>query len=161
MKIFRSVILGIIALYFQLLIAPKFALFGIIPNFLLAFVIFTTIKIGLQPTLSIAFFLGLAFDLLSPNLLGMNTLSFIIVAFVVGNFHESVNKTRFTIVAISIIFVNFFFYFIQILYFLVSRQSETGMFRLLLFSIFYNSFITICTVYVLVIVNRLKLIIDV
>ena len=161
MKILRSVILGIVLLYFQILIAPKFSMFGIIPNFLLAYIIYTTIKIGLRSTLTIAFFLGLAFDLMTPYLLGLNTLSFITISLIVGNFHENVNKRRFAVVTISIIFINIIFYLIQVSYFLFTRQVESGLFRLLMFAIIYNSFFTIITNYILIIISKLKLVIDV
>jgi rod shape-determining protein MreD len=161
MKILRSVILGIIVLYFQILIAPKFSLFGIIPNFFIAYIIYTTIKIGMKPTLTIAFLLGLAFDLMTPHLLGLNALSLILISFIVGNFHENVNKRRFAVVAISIIFINIIFYLIQISYFLFTRQVESGLFRLMLFTIIFNSFFTIITNYVLIIISKLKLVIDV
>lgn len=161
MKILRSVILGIIILYFQILIAPKFSLFGIIPNFFIAFIIYTTIKIGLKSTLTIAFFLGLAFDLMTPHLLGLNALSFIIITLIVGNFHENVNKRRFAVVAISIIFLNIIFYIIDVSYFLFTRQEETGISRLMLFAIIYNSFFTIVINYILIIISKLKLVINV
>ena len=161
MKILRSVILGIIVLYFQILIAPKFSLFGIIPNFSIAYIIYTTIKVGLKSTLTIAFLLGLAIDLMTPHLLGLNTLSLIIISFVVGNFHENVNKRRFAVVAISIIFINIIFYLMQISYFLFTQQIESGLFRLMLFTIIYNSFFTIIANYVLIIISKLKLVIDV
>lgn len=161
MKIFRSIILGIILLYFQFLIASKFALFGIIPNFLIAYIIYTTIKIGLRSTLSIAFFLGLAFDLLNPTLLGLHTLSFIIISFMVGNFHESVNKRRFAVVSISILFLNIILYVIESSYYLLTRQIEIDFLKLFLFAIIYNSFFTIIIIYTLVIFSKLKLVIDV
>ena len=161
MKIIQSVILGIIVLYFQILIAPKFSLFGIIPNFLIAYIIYTTIKVGMRSTLTIAFLLGLAIDLMTPHLLGLNTLSLIIISFIVGNFHENVNKRRFAVVAISIIFTNIIFYLIQVSYFLFTRQVETGFFRLILFTIIYNSFFTVIINYVFIIISKLKLVIDV
>lgn len=153
--------LGIFMLYFQFLIADKFAVWKFIPNFLLAYVIYSTIRTGLKPTLSIAFFLGLAFDLLNPVLLGINSLCFVIISFITGNFHESVNKRRFTVVVISILLLNTVYFLIQSFYYFLNRQSEADFFIRFLFMICYNSFITTISVYFLIVCSKIKLVLNV
>ncbi|NQT65174.1 MAG: rod shape-determining protein MreD, partial [FCB group bacterium] len=122
MKFIKHVVLGIFALYFQLIIAPHFALYSIIPNLLIAYFAFISIRIRSKLLLPLAFFLGLALDIMYPPLLGLNTISFLIISFIVNKFHMNVNKQRLLIVSLSILFLNFIYYSIFYFYHIFAIQ---------------------------------------
>lgn len=161
MKTIKLIFWGILLLYAQILLAEKFALWGIVPNFLIAYIIFVNIKKSLIISLSISFFCGLLFDLVQPNLLGLHSLSFIILSMLIQNFHPSINKKRFIVVLFSILFVNFFYYLLFVFYHFISMQKLPGFFLLFFFSVAYNTFFSILSVYFFIVMSKLKLIIDV
>ncbi|MDO9578898.1 MAG: rod shape-determining protein MreD [Candidatus Cloacimonadales bacterium] len=161
MKTIKLIFWGILLLYAQILLAEKFSLLGIIPNFLIAYIIYVNIKTGLITSLSISFFLGLLFDLVQPNLLGLHSLSFITISLLIQNFHPSINKKRFIVVLFSILFVNFIYYLLFVLYHFISLQKLPGFFLLFLFAVAYNTFISIISIYFFTIMSKLKLTIDV
>ena len=157
MRTIQLIILGILLFYFQVLLAIKVSFFSIIPNFLVAYIIYINIKIGLRSCLTISFFLGLLFDLVQPNLLGLHSLSFIIFSMIIQNFHSSINKKRFTIILLTIIFINFIYYSIFAFYHFVSMQELPNFFQFFVFSVSYNSFISVITIYVFASMSKLKL----
>ncbi len=161
MKFIKFVALGIFALYFQLIVAPHFALYSIIPNFLIAYFAFISIRIKSKLLFPIAFFLGLALDIMYPPLLGLNTISFLIISFIVNKFHMNVNKQRLLIVSVSILFLNFIFYSILYFYHIVATQLMDGIFLLYLFSIVYNTLISVAIVYVLTLLEKFKITLNV
>jgi rod shape-determining protein MreD len=160
MKVIKLIFWGFLLLYAQILLAEKFSLLGIIPNFLIAYIIYVNLKTGLQASLTISFFLGLFLDLLQPNLLGLHSLSFIILSMLIQNLHPSINKKRITIVLFSILFLNFIYYLLFVIYHFVSMQKLEGFFLLFLFSIVYNTIISFLTIYFFMMMSKLKLIID-
>lgn len=161
MKFIKLVVLGIFALYFQLIVAPHFALYSIIPNLLIAYFAFISIRIRSKLLLPLAFFLGLALDIMYPPLLGLNTISFLIISFIVNKFHMNVNKQRLLIVSLSILFLNFIYYSIFYFYHIFTIQLMEGFFLLYLFSIVYNTFISVVIVYVLTLLEKFKITLNV
>jgi rod shape-determining protein MreD len=160
MKTFKLILWGILLLYFQILLAVKFSLLGIIPNFLIAYIIYVNIETGQQTSLAISFFTGLIFDLLQPHLLGLHSLSFIILTLLIQNLHTSVNKKRLTIVLLSIFFVNLIHYLLLVIYHFVSMQKLPGFFFLFFFSVIYNTFYSFIFVYLFSAMSKLKLVLD-
>ncbi|HPR17245.1 MAG TPA: rod shape-determining protein MreD [Candidatus Cloacimonadota bacterium] len=161
MKTFKMVIWGILILYFQILFAARFRLFGITPNFLIAFIIYTSIHLGLRSSLTISFIGGLAFDLILPYYLGMNTLTFVILAMLINTVHESVNKRRTIVVFFSILIINMIYYLFFGFYQMIAFQNMSGFFLLYFLSVFYNSVITFFSIYFFIILSKIKLSVDV
>ena len=161
MRTLKLILLGVFVLYFQLIIAPKFTLYRIIPNFFIAYLIFINIKLELKFTLPISFFLGIAFDLTHPSLLGLNTLSFLITSFLVSKYHRNINKQRFTMVAVSVFTLNIIHYLIFVLYNLLATEILPRFFLITSFAIIYNTLFSIITIYIFSIMYRLKLSINV
>ncbi len=161
MKIIKLSIFGILLLYFQVMIAPKFIIFGLTPNFLPAYLIFLNIHHKTSFTIPFAFFIGLAYDLIHPSLLGMNTFSFLIISYIVNNQHKSITKNNFSIVSIFIIIINAIYYLIFFFFHLFALKPIQGLIPLISFAIFYNSILTIITVYLFSFINKIKLSINV
>ncbi|OPX26468.1 MAG: rod shape-determining protein MreD [Candidatus Cloacimonas sp. 4484_143] len=154
MRFIKYVLLGIFTFYFQLLAAHHFALFSIIPNFFIPFFAFVSIQIKSKLLFPLAFFLGIALDIMYPLLLGLNTITFLIISFIVNKFHMNVNKQRFIIVGLSILFLNFIYYSFLYIYHILVTQLMDGFFHIYLFSLFYNTFISILCSWVVDVISR-------
>lgn len=161
MKTIKFAILGILILYFQLIVAHHFAVFSIIPNFFIAYFAFISIRIRAKFLFPLAFILGLALDIMYPPLLGLNTISFLIISFLVNKFHMNVNKQRFIIVSFSVLLLNFFYYSILIVYYIMAAQLIDGFLLLYFFSILFNTIISIAAVYVLNFSDKIKIMLNV
>jgi len=148
-------------LYFQLIIAPHFTLFSIIPNFFIAYLVYISIQIKEKWLYPLSFFLGLALDIMHPPLLGLNTLLFLIISFLVSKFHMNVNKQRFLIVSLSVLFLNFLYYFISFIYHTLAAQLTEGFFFIFLVSLIYNTLTSILVIYALIISERIKVTLNV
>ena len=161
MRSIKYAILGIFILYFQLIIAHHFAIYSIIPNFFIAYFAFISIRIRAKFLFPLAFIIGLALDIMYPPLLGLNTISFLIISFLVNKFHMNVNKQRFIIVSLSILFLNFFYYSILIIYHIMAAQLIDGFLLLFFFSILFNTLISIIVVYILTLSDKIKITLNV
>ncbi len=161
MKSFLYILLGIFILYFQLIIAPNFTLFAVIPNFFIAYLVYISIHIKEKLLYPLSFFLGLALDIMHPTLLGLNTLLFLIISFLVSKFHMNVNKQRFLIVSLSVLFLNFLYYFVSFIYHALAAQLTEGFFLIFLISLLYNTLISILVIYALVLSEKIKVTLNV
>lgn len=161
MKSFKLIIWGILLLYVQILLAMKFAVLGIIPNFLIAYIIFVNLRQGWQSSMAISFFFGLALDLVQPNLLGLHSLSFLIISLLIQKFHTSINKKRLIFVLFSVLFLNIIYYLIFVLYHFISMQSLSGFFLYFFFAVGYNTLCTVCLNYLFIMMSNLKIVLDV
>jgi rod shape-determining protein MreD len=161
MKTIKLAILGIFILYFQLIVAQYFAIFSIIPNFFIAYFAFISIRLKAKSLFPLAFILGLVLDIMYPPLLGLNTISFLIISFLVNKFHMNVNKQRFIIVSFSVLLLNFFYYSILIVYYIMTAQLIDSFLLLYFFSIFFNTIISIVAVYILTLSEKIKITLNV
>ncbi len=161
MRSIKYAVLGVFILYFQLIIAHHFAIYSIIPNFFIAYFAFISIRIRAKFLFPLAFIIGLALDIMYPPLLGLNTISFLLISFLVNKFHMNVNKQRFIIVSLSILFLNFFYYSILIIYHIMAAQLIEGFLLLFFFSILFNTLISIIAVYVLTLSEKIKITLNV
>ncbi len=161
MKILRYFILGILLLYFQIMLAPKFVLYGIIPNFFLAYLVYLNIRLDRKIALPIVFLLGLALDLTYPSLLGMNVFAFIFISLLIDSYHENINKKRFIIVILGMILVNIVYYSIFVFYHITSSLILPRFFLLAIFAVIYNTIFTTITLYFFIIVEKIRLTVNV
>ena len=158
MRTVKLIIWTVLAIYWQLLIAPKFNIGAISPNFLIPYVIFIHLRFDLSYTLPITFIIGLSLDLLQPAYLGLNTIAFLIISFLVHNFHHPINKKRLLIVFTSIFLLNFCYYLIFSLFLLLSGKWEGELSSIYVLTLLYNTVISFISVYVLILMDHLKLI---
>ena len=160
MKITKYILGAILLIYFQILIAPKFEVWKIIPNFFLAYIIFLGINAKLKYVIHIAFFSGLALDLMYPQLLGFNAILFTLLVFITDKYHNSLNKDKFIIVIISMSSVNLIYFLMLFLIDLLSSAQYVG-FVTFTWNIIYNTIITTLFLYFLTILDRIRFYFDV
>lgn len=157
MKIFKFTIIAILFLYSQFLLAPEFELFKVIPNFLLAFIFFSGMEINEYAALTIAFFLGLAFDLTYPALFGFNAMIFVVITYIIVKIHKSVSMDKISTVLSVSLMLNLFYYIFFFIFYALNYNFADKLFYSFLISILYNTLITSMVVFVLIILNKLKI----
>jgi rod shape-determining protein MreD len=160
MRNLKLVIWSIFALYWQILIAPKFTISGIQPDFLIPYVIFISLRFDFNFTLPITFILGLSLDLLHPATLGLHTISLLLISFFVHNFHQPINKKRLIVVFLAIFILNFFHYLLFFLFQFISSSLTSGLPLSYFYWLIYNSLLSFITVYFLLLIDKLKITID-
>jgi len=161
MRTIKYIIGAILLIYFQILIAPALGILNNIPNFLIAYIIFIALRLSTNGAMTFAFFLGLAFDLNYPGIIGLNALSLTVIAFLVSNFHKSINKSKVSIVLFSIfllVFLNDLFYMV---FYILTNSPATKILISNIFSVFYNTAICFLIVYIFIFIDRLRIWIDV
>jgi rod shape-determining protein MreD len=158
MRNLKLIIWSVLALYWQILIAPKFSIMGMLPNFLIPYIIFIHLRFDLKFTLPVTFILGVSIDLLQPSLLGLNTITFLIISYLVYHFHHPINKKRLLIVFTSIFLLNLCYYVIFYLFQLLSGNLTGSLSTLYIFTLFYNTILSFLTVYLLILMDKIQLV---
>jgi rod shape-determining protein MreD len=158
MRNLKLIIWAVLAIYWQLLIAPKFNIGTISPNFLIPFIIFIHLRFDLSFALPITFIIGLSLDLLQPAYLGLNTIAFLLISFLVYNFHHPINKKRLLIVFTSIFLLNLCYYLVFFLFQLLSGKLQGELSSVYFLTLFYNTVLSFITIYFLILLDHLKLI---
>lgn len=159
MRLIKLLIWSILTIYFQYLFAMKFSIAGMLPNFIIPFIIFIHLRFEHKFSLPVAFLLGITFDLLHPPTLGLNTISFLLISYLVHNFHHPINKKRLLIVFLSIFVLNFVYYIIHFLFYYITPGMERNTIFNLLTTLFYNTFLSFISVYLLILIDKIKILI--
>ncbi len=161
MRLLKYIFGTILVLYFQILIAPRLAILDTTPFFLLAYIIFISMNLKPVESASITLLCGLAFDVLNPYLLGVNTILLLVISYIVNHYHTSVTKDKLGLLSISLLLINLIYLIPLFLLRGVIFRFEMLRLSLLPLELLYNSFITLITLMLLSVVQRLKVVIDV
>ncbi len=100
----------------QTTVMPVITIFGIKPDLLLLVLFFLAYKTDVMPAVFAGFFIGLAQDFYSPEILGQNALAKTIAGFCAGFFNEKVMRID-PVVQLALIFLMFIVH--DIVYFTV------------------------------------------
>jgi rod shape-determining protein MreD len=98
----RTLISGIIILYLQVLLMPRFAIAGIVPNLFLGWIVYQVWRKPVNLLAPMIFVLGLCYDLTMPSTLGLQTALFILLAVGVDEFHRPLEKDSYITMAITL-----------------------------------------------------------
>lgn len=157
MNLFKLIVGSIICLYLQVLVAPRLAIFGAEPSFLIPYIIFVGITLSEAPALLIAFFLGMGLDILQPGFFGLNTLSFLLISILVLKIHSNVNKKQVELIAMSIIALNIVYSVIVLLTYLAMVELSLQLTINTSVSTLYNSVVSFLMVYLYVFISKVHL----
>lgn len=102
MRVFLFWLAGTILLYVQVFSAHRLAIFGITPNLLLPFYIYTGTRLNDKPALIIVFLISLVHDLMTPLILGVGVFLSLLVTWLVNRYHKSLNKDRIQSVLLAV-----------------------------------------------------------
>ena len=102
-------ILGLLCFYAQVLLLPAFELFGVIPNILIAWVVYLVWTREMTPALIVIFISGLLYDTTQPESFGMHALVLLLIAIILYQFRkpfesESVLARMLSLVLANVIF---------------------------------------------------------
>ena len=81
-------ILGLLCFYAQVLLLPAFELFGVIPNILIAWVVYLVWTREMTPALIVIFIIGLLYDTTQPESFGMHALVLLLIAIILYQFRK-------------------------------------------------------------------------
>jgi rod shape-determining protein MreD len=160
MKTVRSIAIAVILLYLQVLVISPVNGTAIIPNLLIGYIVFQSMYLGKSSALLIAFFIGLALDLVTPFTLGVNCLIFLLLTQVVYATHSLIDKEKFTNNITAIVGVNFLFYVITYIAFSIADSFSANMIWLFVINVILNSIITFIITYILIFIHKLKITFD-
>jgi rod shape-determining protein MreD len=160
MKYVKSILFAIILLYLQVLFIVPIKTIGLIPNLLIAYIVYLSIYINQTPALIIAFLLGLALDLTTPFTLGVNCGLFVILTKVVYSTHSLIDKEKITNNLLAIFFVNLIYYFFTYVAQSIADSFSANMLWQFLLNTIVNSILSFIIAYILVILHKLKLVVD-
>lgn len=90
-----------IVVLLQIVIAPIIAIYSVVPNFIVAFVIVLSIVRREDTTYLYAFVLGIVSDLLSHVPLGLTPLLLLLISFVLSRVFEVLDKSSFAMVLVA------------------------------------------------------------
>ncbi len=144
-KISIPFLLSFVLVAIQLIVIPLISINGIVPNVLLIYLLFYSLKHGKIVGTIFAFFIGFVFDASSGGLIGSGMFAFTIASFVAGffqknNFTEVLKNIK--VIIMLIMFSSFLFFFS----YSVLGNSEAIMknhFSYFLFSIFSALYTTL------------------
>ncbi len=91
----RIIVIGFLIVFNLILESTLFQyvrLFGVKPDFTIVLIVAYAILRGKNYSTFIGFFSGLLIDLMYGNVIGINALSYMLMGFLIGQFHESVFK---------------------------------------------------------------------
>ncbi len=95
---------GVIAVLLQVIVAPNIAIFSAMPNFVLAYTGIVAMLCRENKIIVLAFALGLAYDLLGSNPVGLMAGLLVLVAFIAGRAYDMFgNDTVFVPLAVSMV----------------------------------------------------------
>jgi len=107
--------------------------------------------------LSFTFFVGLANDLLNPQLLGFTTMLFLLISYIITNYHTSVNKEKFTTTLLSMFVINLLFYMAQYIFFAFTSPDPLNLLIKALITIGYNTILSCIIVYIIFLLDKLRM----
>ena len=144
-------------LFISAIFAEEITVYSITPNILLPWIIYISIAFENRFALTSTFFFGLANDLLNPQLLGFTTILYLLFAHFLSLHHNSFNKDKFSTITLSMFLLNFLFYFFQWVYFAFSSPEPVFLLIKAIITTVYNTLIGMAIIFVIYIIDKLKL----
>lgn len=87
-KIVIPIIVGLVLTVVQLVAIPFISINGVVPNIVLIYLIFYSLKHGQIAGTFFAFFMGFMYDIASAGMIGSGMFSFTLAAFIAGYFYK-------------------------------------------------------------------------
>jgi len=103
----RLMIIGLLALFLQIVLADSLIFFGFLPNFLISYIILVVLyrKIDAK-SIWLVFLIGLGYDIFNPSNFGLNALAFLLVFYITEIFFKFFSIRSKLSVILSVIIAN-------------------------------------------------------
>jgi len=161
MRALKHIFLAVILLYLQVLFAPKLTILGVVPNLVFPLIVLVGISFPRNFAISIAFFTGLALDLLNPAQLGLNTIGMLIISQLSFEHNKNINKERIVMVFLTLLLLCLIYELPFLLYNLFVPGTGSLIFLKSFIVILYNGVASLLLVYLYYLITRLKFYMDV
>lgn len=159
MRIVKYILISLIFFFLQILLVSRMTLWGASPFIMLPLLIFISISLPYTACMSLTFFNAMLWDIMHPQLLGINIIVQVLLCHLIFNFHQNINKEKFISVSISVFLINMIYFFFYWLYFMIAYQTYTHLILSSIVSIIYNTVISLLILYTLVLTDKLRIVV--
>ena len=160
MRFIKYLVFGLLFFYLQILLAPKFVIGSVAPFFMLGFIIFAAFNLNLIESASISFILGIALDLLNPYLLGVHSVLFLILTFIINNYHTMIKKDKPVPLLVSIVLINLMYLFPLLMFKLLVFGYDSLWLKIAFPELIYNSVVTTVILTIMIVGQKIRLVIS-
>jgi len=160
MKLVKYIIFAIILLYLQVLFVSKVDIFGARIYILLSLVIYFSINLNYTAGMTLTLLVSLIWDILNPELLGLNVIINVLICHLISLFHQNINKDKFLSVFLSVFIINVAYFFGYWLYYIIMYQDFSILILNSILSIILNTLVSVFMLYSLVLSDKLMITID-
>lgn len=152
-KIVIPIIVGLVLTLIQLVVIPFISINGIVPNIVLIYLIFYSLKHGQIAGTFFAFFMGFMYDVASAGLIGSGMFSYTLAAFIAGYFYKEdiyeIIQNRKIIMILFMLSSTLFFFFYSVFGIeSINIEDQYSYFVYAVFSALYTALIA-STVYLI------------
>ncbi len=151
-------VLGLICFYAQVLLLPAFELFGVIPNILIAWVVWLVWTREINPTLVIAFIIGLLYDTTQPESFGLHALVLLLVAITVDQFRKPFESESVLARMLSLVLANLIFQLVSWLVLGTAYGFDAKLFQISLVGLAYGLAISFVVFWLMQLLARLRIV---
>lgn len=152
-----SFILGLFFLYLQILVMPAFALFSVIPNILLPWLIYIVWSRPRDLALIVVFIIGLMYDSVNPMTFGLYAFVFSLLVLAINEFRKPFETESFVARMFTIGIVNLLFSVIQLLVFGVTFSFASPLLTKSLLGFGYNIVVSLVVFWGLQLLSKVRL----
>ncbi len=160
MKLIKYIIFSIILIYFQVLILSRINIFGSNLYILLALVTYLSINLNYISSMTMTLFISIIWDIMYPELLGLNIIINVLICYVVYIFHQNINKEKLISVFFSVFLINLFYFAGYWLYYMISYQSTQIIVLTSIINLILNTVFNVLILYLLVLTDKIVISID-
>jgi rod shape-determining protein MreD len=151
-------IMGLLCFYAQVLLLPAFELFGVIPNILIAWVVYLVWTREITPALIVVFIIGLLYDTTQPESFGMHTLVLLLIARALHQFRKPFESESVLARMLSLILANLIFQVVSWLVLGVVYGFSGELAILALIGLGYNLAVSFVVFWLMQLVSRLRIV---
>ncbi len=147
-KIIIPILILLILTLLQLVVVPLISIDNVVPNIVLVYVLFYSLKNGQNAGTIFAFFMGFIYDLSSSGLIGSGMFSFTVAAFIAGyffkeDFNDIVQNPKILILLFMLSSSLFFFFYSVLGSDGISIESQYSVILYSIFSALYTTLISL------------------
>lgn len=157
LKYLWAFLLGLVFLYVQLLVMPAVAIAQVIPNILLAWLIYNIWSRPLNIACVSSFLIGLMYDATLPGTFGMNALVFVLLCVLVDLFRKPFEIDSVTARMLTLSIGNLVYTLISYLIMGLSFGFDSKLLNLIMISFAYNLVFSMAVFWLMTFLSRLEL----
>mgnify|MGYP001286655933 CR=1 FL=1 len=160
MKLLKYIFFSIILLYIQVLFLSRFNFLGTSLYLPLAMVVYMAIHLNYFSSMTITLIMSLIWDIMFPQLLGLNVILNVTICHLVFLFHSNINKEKFLSVFFSVFVLNIIYFLGYWLYYIISFQNPNILIVSSVLSVVFNSLLNVLVLYLLTLTDQLQIVIN-